>query len=438
MIKVLWTLFELVVTVFESSVISFFICSFMGLNLKEPKGRITCITGGLVFSALVVLINQLTIYEGIYGIIYSIEYFLFALFFLKGSILRKLFVSILANIVVVGVNAFVTSSLSAALGSEIEKIYSEQSLIRFVLMIIVQALYVYVFGLILKITTNKEMALRGREWMLIISVLGASFVSLIFIHMTQVNIEPTAKTTTMLFVSELGIIVVNIVCFYMTTALSVRNRETMAMKTQQQQQEYRIQYAENVQQQYEETRRLRHDMKQHIATLYALHKDGNYSEAEKLLQKYEQNLKQMDIIIDVGNNIINAILNYKINLAQEKNIEVLISSSKNISGIDETDLCTLLGNILDNAIEACEKCSYQNRSITCNINEDASKIVISVANSIESSVIKRNEQLDTTKIDKTKHGFGVKTIKAIAAKYSGNVDYYEEKNMFVCKVIMFK
>ena len=259
----------------------------MDLDMKLPKSKKLLLVGGAVFALLVIVMNSITIYEGIYGVLYTAQFFLFTLIFLQGKVLKKLFVSILTTVILAGVNAFVTSCMSIALGDDVQQIYSEQTLSRFIMIIIVQALLIYIFGLILKIVAKKEMSIKSAEWILILLVFIISFVSLVFIHMTLINTDLSSEIVVMLFIAELGILVVNIVCFYMTDALSRSNAEALTVKTQQQQQEYRIQYAENVQKQYEETKRIRHDMKQNISILYALHKEHKYKEAQEYLQKYQ-------------------------------------------------------------------------------------------------------------------------------------------------------
>ena len=437
-LNALWELFELSVTLFESFMICYFICSFLEMNFSNSKSVKVFVSGGIIFSTLVIVINQLTWFEGIYGIIYSIEYFAFSFFFLNGTILKKAFVSILANVVVMSTTSFASSCAAAALKNNVEILYENNSVIRFILIIIIQAFNAYIFGVILKVTRNKSISLKNNEWALIISVFSVSFVSLIFIHMTLVSAEMASEITVMLFVSELGIIIVNIVCFYMTNALSKSNAEAVEAKSRQQQQEYRIQYADTVEKQYEETRRIRHDMKQNIAALYALHKDGKYDEAQEYLKKYETSLNNIDALIDVGNDALNAILNYKMSIARENNIEIICSCSKGISGIDELDLCALLGNMLDNAIEASEKCPLNNRMILCKLTDDEVKLMVKVENSILSPILNENNQLKTTKQNKDAHGFGVKTIRSIAEKYNGNADFYEEGGNFICSVVMFK
>lgn len=437
MLDFLWELFEFAVNLFESLLISYFICSFMNLNLKTRKGRIICISGGIIFSALVIIMNRLMIYEGLWGIVYIAEFFIFELICLKGSVLRKLFVALLVNIISISVNACVTSIISAALGNDINQIYTEKTLWRFITIIIVQLLLVYIYEVILKIAVKSEFTLKPKEWALILSVFLVSSVSIAFIHMTQISMAAeSAVSSKLLLASEIGIVVTNVVCFYMMSALSKSNQETTELRIYRQQQEYQLQYAESTRKQYEEIRRIRHDVKQNFAVISALQKEGKYSEAIEYANKCTDNLSKMEVLIDVGNDFVNAILNAKISLAKEKNIEVICSASKNIADIEDVDLCSLLGNMIDNAIDACEKCDESNRLIEINIVSDEYRLLVTVSNTIAAPVLEGG--LKTSKPNPEMHGCGIKMIKSIAKKYNGKVDFYEEDNLFECQVLIYK
>ena len=111
--------------------------------------------------------------------------------------------------------------------------------------------------------------------------------------------------------------------------------------------------------------------------------------------------------------------------------------SGKIDGINEYDLCNLIGNMLDNAVEAAENAG-DNAVIEVSLFSDKHKMIFTVSNSISKSVLNSNPELKTVKDEPDLHGFGVKTIKAIAEKYDGNVDFYEENLVFFCRVLLCK
>ena len=436
MADTLWILFELLITVFESFVCIYFVCAFLKHDFSTSRGKIIFIGGSVIFSALVIAINNLTIYEGILGIIYSFFYFVFALLLLNGTVLKKIFVSILTNVVSLFIASSTVSIISVAFQDNINVIYTDKSISRIVMVIIVQALRIYVYGIILKLTGSKEFALKKKEWALIISVFLISLVSLGILHMTQVEHHLSVSVTQLMLLSELGIIIINVVCFYMTIALSRSNQETLNLKHLKQQHELMTQYAANVRQQYEEIRSIRHNIKQDFSVINALLKEQKFNEASEFAEKCGDSLSKLDVIMDVGNTFVNAILNSKISLAKEKGINIICSSSKDVSGVEDTDLCVLLGNMLDNAIEAAEKSA--GKSIEASISADDSKLLIKVMNTVDRSVLQSNPELKTDKEDKKLHGYGVETIKSIAKKYNGHYDFYEENKYFCCNIVLFK
>jgi sensor histidine kinase regulating citrate/malate metabolism len=135
-------------------------------------------------------------------------------------------------------------------------------------------------------------------------------------------------------------------------------------------------------------------------------------------------------IINSGNPVVDAILQHKLYNAKDRNIEIdfCIKLSSNIN-IDELELGIILGNTLDNAIEAVEKISTSNsKQIEFKLITTTDRISISVKNPVEFDV--DTENLITSKQNKEIHGYGIKSIQAIANKYDGIV-------LFSCKNKVF-
>lgn len=141
--------------------------------------------------------------------------------------------------------------------------------------------------------------------------------------------------------------------------------------------------------------------------------------------------------VDTNHSIINAILNTKLSFAKSQGIKTLCSSVKQIHAekIEEIDLCHLIGNMMDNAIEAALKISSEKtKYVEVSITERNAMILITVRNSYEDVLI--DEGLSTSKDNKANHGFGVKTIRKIAKKYQGSADFYTEGDLFCCSVML--
>ena len=379
------------------------------------------------------ILNLITVYEGVLGIIYILIYYLYAIVFLKGSKIKKMFASVTAIIVLVGVGAGVSGFISVLFNRELSILYGQKIVERIYSIILIQTMLVIVYDIILKFSVA---SLKKKEWGLIISILSISFLAVALIHAVLINIENAFMHSDMLIISEIGIIVLVIVSFYMTYSLSRSNSEAEQLRMIRQQEEYRISYAKNIKEQYEEIRRMRHDMKQNLAVISALYREHKYNEANEYAGRVSDNLEKIEMVVDVHNDFINAILNSKLSIASEYGIRVICVSSSNIDGINDIDLCSLLGNILDNAIEAAKHC--QNGCIEVSISSEENAVLVIIANTISESVLDKNKELKSTKKDFSCHGYGVKTIRSIAEKYKGTASFYEEGDMFYCQVMMYK
>lgn len=434
----LWIGFEFLVTVFEAFMILHFVCAFFDHSFSSKKGRTIYICASACYALMVQVINSIISYEGWIGIVYSIYIFVFSLIFLRGKLLTKIFVSIFTNICLISANAFAVNLMSVVFKNNVDEIYSEKTLSRLLMIIINQLLLLYVFALFLKIFKRSKMNLGKKEWTFIITIFVVSFSSLAAIQITLQKSDLSEKYIGILMAAEFGLILINIICFFMMSILNNSHKAAKELSVLKQQDEIRKQYAENVKYRYDEIRLIRHDMKQSYTVLETLLLENRTSEAIEYIRTGKSAITKTEVIIDVGNDFVNSILNSKLSTAKELGIEVICSSVKDISGIEDVDLCTLLGNMLDNAIEAAEQCPPEKRLIEVKITSSDEKVVIHTMNSIKNSVLNGNSELKSTKKNPLEHGFGVKSIRLIAKKYSGTVNYFEDDDTLSCRVVLYR
>ena len=434
----LWTGFEFFITVFEAFVIMHFVCAFFDHSFSSKKGRIIYICASVCYAFMVLTINSITSYEGWIGVVYSIYILAFSLIFLRGKLLIKILISIFTNICLISVNTFSVNLMSVVFKSNVDAIYSEKTLSRFLMIIIDQLILFYVFTVFLRIFKKSKMNFGKKEWIFIITIFVASFLSVAAIQITLQKNDLSEQYIGILMAAELGLILINIICFFMMSILNNSHKAAEELSMLKQQDEIRKQYAENVKYRYEEIRRIRHDMKQSYTVLETLLSENRTTEAIDYIRSGRSAIAQTEVLVDVGNDFVNSILNSKLSTAKQLGIEVICSSVKDISGIEAVDLCTLLGNMLDNAIEAAKQCPSEKSLIEVKITSSDEKLIIQVTNSIKCSVLKENSELKSTKQNPSEHGFGVKSIRLIAQKYFGSAKYFEEDNTLSCRVILYR
>ena len=305
-------------------------------------------------------------------------------------------------------------------------------------MVIGLAVRVYIFELLIRLTNGRKENLRIKEWILIASVLAVSFLIFAAIQVVIINSKLSENNQILLMLSEFGLILINIICLYITINLSDTHKREEKLVVEKKQNEYTQKYVQTINEQYEQTRRLRHDMKQYFTVLDGLISERKYSEARALISENYKSISCSEVVVNVGNDYVNSILNAKLTHAKSLQIDVICSIEKDLSGIESTDLCNLLGNMLDNAIEAAQECKTEKRSIELNISSLSNRLIVIVRNSINHSILAENPNLVTSKHDKSEHGYGIKTIKSITEKYDGTIDFFEENLTFVFRVELRK
>lgn len=438
MLDISWKLFELAVTIFEAFIVTHFVFSYHKYRWEIAKNKRIYFFCTLPLILLVIIIDDLTVYEGLLGVVYILYLFFISFVFLKGKILEHLFSSVIPVLAVLGINAVASGVLSAVFKTDVMDIYTEQNIIRFLTVLAVQVLLALTLDIILRVTRRNYIQLYKREWHLIFAVLVISFITIVLIQMTLLSGEQSTSSKMLLLGAEVCVVILVIVCFYMTLSLSKSYKASEELNMLKQQREFEIQNIENVKEQYNEIRTIRHDMKQAYSVIAGLITDGKATEALSYIDGNTKRLNSIETFIDIGNDFVNSILNSKLSSAKAERIKIICSADKNLSEIDSIDLCTLLGNMLDNAVEGSVKCEPQERFIEVDIKTYGRQCIITISNSVACDVLTKNKNLSTTKKDKNLHGFGLDSIKRISEKYDGNVRYWQNGNTFNCEVILLK
>jgi len=177
-----------------------------------------------------------------------------------------------------------------------------------------------------------------------------------------------------------------------------------------------------------ELRMFKHNYKNLMYSVLAFLKNNEHEKAIERLENDLNYFEKESPTINTGNPMLDAILTNKISTAMKKSIEfeTIFQLSEKIR-IDEFELCVLIGNSLDNAIEATEKVS-EGKTIRIKILSVDNRILISITNPTIEDVDISN--LQTTKKDKSNHGYGLKSIESITEKYDGQIQYSCENKLF--------
>lgn len=192
---------------------------------------------------------------------------------------------------------------------------------------------------------------------------------------------------------------------------------------------------EEVQNIYQTMRGWRHDYHNHMQTIKIYLEQQQIQETLTYLDHLEEDLDSIDIAIRTGNVSVDAILSSKVSIAAKKNINVNYKAvvPKELK-VTDVHLCAIIGNLLDNAIEACEKVVEPKRFLRIYIGVFKQQLYISVTNATTATRRRKLHELISEK--QGEHGLGLKRIDNIAGKYSGFVNRKNEPGVFVTEVLL--
>lgn len=189
-----------------------------------------------------------------------------------------------------------------------------------------------------------------------------------------------------------------------------------------------------------EMRKVRHDMKNHLAVLNDLADKGRYDALKNYLAKLGSLVHQTESEIHCGNDIADAILNEKNLRASKAGIKLSIDGRFPCEGLNPVDTCTILSNALDNAIEAVEASQIKDKWIQVSITRQDNMLLLTFENPVESGCSIKETGI-TDKKDISNHGFGLLNIQSAVQKYMGQISRKIESrhmlHVYCLEIILF-
>lgn len=188
-----------------------------------------------------------------------------------------------------------------------------------------------------------------------------------------------------------------------------------------------------------EIRKQRHDIRNKLLAVKAYLKKKDFISLEQYLDGILESHEEKVQISNSGNILIDTILNNKLAILEKRNMEIKVQMEiPNILPYDAGDLCVLLGNALDNAIEAIKKIKDERKYIGIFITYNKRNLLIVIRNTYTGKIEWEKEgSLKTSKKDLKEHGIGLLSIRKVSEKYNGLVDITCDKNIFELRVILY-
>ena len=187
---------------------------------------------------------------------------------------------------------------------------------------------------------------------------------------------------------------------------------------------------------YRKMRGWRHDYRNHIQTMKVLAAEGDLDALKKYLDKLDEDLNTVDVVVKTGNKMTDAILNSKISLAKSKGINVIADAKVPVElKMSDIDLCIVIGNLFDNAIEASLALPEQERLIRLYMDIKNTQLYMCLTNFTSVKKLKKQGgRYVTTKGEG--HGFGLVRVDDIIERYGGYISRNSEDGAFTTEIML--
>ena len=195
-------------------------------------------------------------------------------------------------------------------------------------------------------------------------------------------------------------------------------------------------HCEEVDNLYRQTRGWRHDLKNHLQTMQAYLEMGQAEQLGSYLRELTDDYNSVDIQIRTGNTMVDAILNSKLSVVKARDIRVDATADLPPDiPVSDVDLSVMIGNLLDNAMEACLKVPQEERFLRFYMAKVRDNLYIYVMNAADGAYRKgQGKSLSTKGTDS--HGYGLHRIDKVVKKYRGYLNRQDEGNVFATEVLL--
>lgn len=399
-------------------------CIFCGIFIGEKNdeyNRRRIFVYSLIGALIIVCINTIKIVSFISSLSFTIMYIIIQWLIYGEQKKRAVFLVFLYGMTITAVEFVV---IYVALFLTHQRTIEEQSPTRYIGMVISKVILVAVIMIIDKIVSKRRI-ISGKYAAIIGCVaffIFASNFSIIYLGLKQQD-SNVALISTIFFVADM---ILGVLLLYFILKLADSYEKQKNMELVEMQNRMLSKSLEDTERAFDLWRESIHNYKNNIITLAQLVEEESTAEIKKYLNNEIQQLGIKTHYAMTGNKVIDAVLATKKNSAEHKGINFYANGNiPDKCVIDDIDFTNIIGNLLDNAIEAAEKVENGNVSIV--IKPQKKFIIIKVKNSYDGN---KNNELQTTKKDKEYHGIGLKSIKRIVEKYQGEFELeFKEKEV---------
>lgn len=366
-----------------------------------------------------------------------ILYEIYCITCLKGELAIKLILPFIVSLINTIISYGFVYSSSIISGVTFEELITKSSLFRYLFVILANLTTMVVLFIMWR---TKAKAYSLKKVSNVIAFVAIPLLAMMILYITMyVMILTNFQSNIIILLSIIcvSMIVIAGIVWFMIARINKDNEIKTKLLLSEQKANLYKQNIISSNSQIETIKLLKHDMKNNISCIDALIEEENYDEAHNICHSLTNKYTSIGTIVNTENYLLNAVLNVEIEKAKSYGIPVKLSITNDLKMFkNSSDIISLIGNILDNAISYLSKNKVKNNEINFSTGYEGSYSVIKCRNNILDSVLFNNPSLKTDKKDKDNHGKGITIINSIAHKYNGDVIIKERNKEFIITAIL--
>ena len=369
-----------------------------------------------------------------YEVVSLIGMFMYLLVCKSGSMIQKLSRILLLVGVALSSSMFGERLAAGVTSAVVNDIAVYQDVLRLFEIVFVQLVQIEIFYILV----NKDHMFHHLKRTTSIVLTGATIINLIYFALICVYIEHAAFDIRILIWLVICFLLMMIALFSMYELFVREETTNIDLSVQLQRFELETQFYKEIDAMYSDMRTWRHEYKNNLIALRALIAHEEKEKALKYIDYIACESLETHVTLQTGNLILDAVVSSKLWLAQSRNIQVSVQAVyPENNQIDDTDLCAIAGNLLDNAIEACERIvdPSERRFIHFSLMLKGKSLFLLISNSYDSE-LKRDGVRYLTLKKGCFHGIGIPYVDSIVDKYQGHVRRFQKSGVFETHVML--
>ncbi len=429
-------MFEGLINIYNAFIWGYFLQKY--LSLKKYSSITFNVVATVVGTMCISLMNHYFSYEGYIGLIVYIMYlFLLSRIFLMGDWKEQIYYILIINSIHSTESLLVAKVFSLIGDYSVFEIYANEGLYRAFIVVILQTMVTVSLVAVYRIKKKHGVYLNSIEKSIGIIILLLTNILFIVMNYLESYFEHDVVVERIMLMMLILMIAVNIIVHYLLYRIHFVNSKEVRSKELEKELELYKNNTKMLQEKYKEIKKIRHDIHNSYLIIAQLAERNQIEDIKDYVGAKTDELEDRSMIF-TGCVYVDALLVSKLISIKKHNIQLEYQLNKiDCTNLDELDVCSILGNLLDNAIESCLKVEKNEKVVQLKIKSDNDKLFIHLNNSTAENVTQETVKGGTSKVEKNNHGMGMEIVEELVARYNGQFRWTVKNQTFNAQVLLF-